>query len=51
LEGGWIAADVTIMTKGVTTLHEVYAHMKDNVELPDAWFDGRALLNVPTGVH
>jgi hypothetical protein len=44
LDGGWIAAEVTIMTKGVTTLHEVYSHIKANVQLPDAWFDGRALL-------
>jgi CubicO group peptidase (beta-lactamase class C family) len=51
LDGGWIAADVTIQTKGVTTLHEVYAHIKGNVELPDAWFDGRTLLNDPGGVH
>jgi hypothetical protein len=51
LEGGWIAAEVTVTTKGVTTLHEVYSHIKANVALPDAWFDGQALLNDSGSVH
>jgi hypothetical protein len=40
---GWIAAEVTVSGNGVVHLHETYADMRANVDLPDSWFEPATL--------
>lgn len=41
--GGWIAAEVTLSSKGVVRLHELYSNIEANVTVPDTWFDPKQL--------